>query len=56
MGPIKFECGHIFCEACISEWLTREATCPMCRALVRQPGTSAHHYSDGSTALLPQLF
>ena len=33
-------CSHIFCEECISEWLTRDkaATCPMCRAQIQPPG------------------
>jgi hypothetical protein len=38
-------CSHIFCEECISEWLTRDkaATCPMCRAQIQPPGKQPCH-------------
>ena len=26
------ECGHMFCSACISPWISNNATCPTCRA------------------------
>ncbi|EFJ41460.1 hypothetical protein VOLCADRAFT_98495 [Volvox carteri f. nagariensis] len=32
--PVRLDCGHIFCEECILEWLERDRTCPMCRAQV----------------------
>ena len=34
--------------------LTRERTCPMCRAIIRPPGV--HQFDDGATSLYPQLF
>jgi hypothetical protein len=46
--------SHIFCEHCVHEWLTRERTCPLCRAVVR---TQEHLLAaDGTTTLLPLLF
>jgi hypothetical protein len=29
------ECGHLFCEVCVSEWLEKEKTCPVCRKEVK---------------------
>jgi hypothetical protein len=29
------ECEHLFCEVCISEWLEKEKTCPVCRKEVK---------------------
>lgn len=34
--------------------LTRERTCPMCRAVIRPPGV--HAFDDGATSLYPQIF
>lgn len=31
-GPVQLTCKHLFCEQCISQWLAKEKTCPMCRA------------------------
>lgn len=47
-------CGHVFCEECISEWLERDRTCPMCRRDVKPPGLTS--CGDGTVSLLPQLF
>jgi hypothetical protein len=27
----QLRCGHTFCRACVSEWLERARTCPICR-------------------------
>lgn len=51
--PLQLACDHTFCEACITEWLEREPTCPMCRSKVKAPNMM---YKDGSVSLLPQLF
>lgn len=29
-----YKCEHIFCEACISEWLEISESCPLCRSKV----------------------
>lgn len=52
-SPLRLTCGHIFCGSCIGEWLDREATCPMCRSVVRR--ATLRPKNDGSTSLLPLL-
>ena len=52
--PIKLTCSHFFCDHCISTWLARERTCPMCRKIVRPAGIMP--VSDGATPLVPVLF
>ncbi|KAG2492176.1 hypothetical protein HYH03_009425 [Edaphochlamys debaryana] len=52
--PVRLDCGHIFCEDCILEWLERDRTCPMCRANVRPAGLQL--CTDGASPLLPSLF
>jgi hypothetical protein len=32
--PVTLSCNHIFCECCIHEWLEREKSCPVCRAVM----------------------
>ncbi|CAD7953059.1 unnamed protein product [Amoebophrya sp. A25] len=27
----KLPCGHLFCKSCISNWLAKQCTCPVCR-------------------------
>lgn len=53
--PVRLECGHIYCEECITSWCERNtaATCPLCRAPIQ---TLLGQHSDGTTTLLPQLF
>lgn len=51
---VRLDCTHVFCEACIGEWLERDRTCPMCRASVRPAGLPS--CGDGASPLLPQLF
>ncbi|XP_059058608.1 RING finger and transmembrane domain-containing protein 2 [Achroia grisella] len=50
--PVRLDCSHIFCELCISAWLDREHTCPLCRAKVSEEPT----WRDGSTAFSFQLY
>lgn len=46
------QCGHIFCEDCVSMWFDRERTCPMCREkIVDNP-----IWRDGSTTAAVQVF
>jgi len=33
---IVLHCGHVFCDECASEHLSRRAECPMCRKPVKQ--------------------
>ena len=32
--PAELQCGHIFGQKCITEWLNKKNTCPKCRAQV----------------------
>ncbi|XP_068623021.1 E3 ubiquitin-protein ligase RNFT2 [Battus philenor] len=50
--PVRLGCSHIFCELCISAWLDREHTCPLCRAKVADEPT----WRDGSTTYEFQLY
>ncbi|XP_067617483.1 uncharacterized protein [Eurosta solidaginis] len=51
-SPVVLECGHIFCDNCVTTWFKREQTCPMCRAKVGD--NLAWH--DGSTTFFYQLY
>ncbi|KAI3788499.1 hypothetical protein L2E82_01267 [Cichorium intybus] len=53
-APLMLRCKHIFCEECVSEWLERERTCPLCRAVVKSENVRS--FVDGSTSLFFQLF
>ena len=35
---IALACGHSFCDRCISDWVLRQTTCPMCRQEVKASG------------------
>jgi len=52
-NPVILSCKHIFCEDCVCEWLERERTCPLCRAVV---SSGQNYQSDGRTALMCQVF
>jgi len=53
-SPLKLDCGHIYCDDCIGEWLERERTCPMCRKVVRNAGLQS--YGNGATSFMPNPF
>lgn len=55
LAPVMLCCRHIFCEDCVSEWLERERTCPLCRAVVKH-SDDLQSFADGSTTLFFQLF
>ncbi|XP_076671722.1 RING finger and transmembrane domain-containing protein 2-like isoform X2 [Andrena cerasifolii] len=50
--PVKLHCKHIFCETCVSTWLDRERSCPLCRAAI----TDDPIYRDGHTTYFIQLY
>ncbi|XP_039970755.1 E3 ubiquitin-protein ligase RNFT1 isoform X1 [Bactrocera neohumeralis] len=52
VSPVVLECGHIFCDSCVTTWFKREQTCPMCRAKVGD--NLAWH--DGTTTFFYQLY
>lgn len=35
VGAKKLQCGHWFCDQCISFWFLREKVCPICRDKIR---------------------
>jgi len=49
-NAIKLDCNHCFCEECVSQWLERNLSCPLCRANVKKAGRGS--FSDGSTSLM----
>ncbi|XP_020293074.1 RING finger and transmembrane domain-containing protein 2 [Pseudomyrmex gracilis] len=50
--PVRLHCKHIFCEMCVSTWLDRERSCPLCRASI----TDDPIYQDGHTTHFIQLY
>ncbi|XP_029163115.1 RING finger and transmembrane domain-containing protein 2-like [Nylanderia fulva] len=50
--PVRLHCKHIFCETCVSTWLDRERSCPLCRASI----TDDPIYRDGHTTHFIQLY
>lgn len=32
---VLLNCGHLFCDDCINEWLKKKYTCPICRTNIR---------------------
>jgi len=41
INAVIIPCSHVFCEDCISEWLDRERTCPICRSEVAMNSSSS---------------
>jgi hypothetical protein len=35
--PMRTSCGHVFCGACLEQWLEQKADCPECRAPLDAP-------------------
>ncbi|XP_014228124.1 RING finger and transmembrane domain-containing protein 2 [Trichogramma pretiosum] len=50
--PVRLSCKHIFCEGCVTTWLDREKSCPLCRASI----TDDPIYRDGHTTHFVQLY
>ncbi|XP_058810709.1 RING finger and transmembrane domain-containing protein 2-like isoform X2 [Phymastichus coffea] len=50
--PVRLYCNHIFCEGCVTTWLDRERSCPLCRASI----TDDPIYRDGHTTHFVQLY
>ncbi|MES1910333.1 MAG: hypothetical protein MHM6MM_002944 [Cercozoa sp. M6MM] len=48
--PLTLRCRHRFCDSCISEWVRRSRTCPMCRAPVDADIASEEGSSDSEDA------
>ncbi|KAF6160060.1 hypothetical protein GIB67_032897, partial [Kingdonia uniflora] len=41
----QMPCGHVYHSTCISPWLSRYNTCPICRSLVPLPASSGPRIS-----------
>lgn len=54
VAPIVLECSHIFCEDCVTTWLDRERTCPLCRAIITAAGNRQN--TDGCTSPFIPIF
>lgn len=54
-AAVQLDCHHIFCEECISRWMERERTCPLCRQVIENSASVPSHI-DGTAPLLPQIF
>mmetsp|Transcript_23875 Transcript_23875/g.34332 ORF Transcript_23875/g.34332 Transcript_23875/m.34332 type:complete len:322 (-) Transcript_23875:967-1932(-) len=59
---VQMPCSHMFCESCISPWLERHNTCPVCRFELRtddpdyerrRVSAQARQYSQAATARQP---
>lgn len=55
LRPVELPCKHMFCSACVAEWLERERTCPLCRASAGATNPIPLHLRDGSTSLVPLI-
>lgn len=51
--PCLLACQHMFCDECISLWLNREKTCPLCRTVIAD---SVHKWKDGATSMHLQIY
>ncbi|XP_074198801.1 E3 ubiquitin-protein ligase RNFT1 isoform X2 [Camelus bactrianus] len=51
--PILLICQHIFCEECITLWLNREKTCPLCRTVISD---HVYKWKDGATSSQLQIY
>jgi hypothetical protein len=49
---ITLQCGHHFCEKCISAWTVKEDTCPMCREIIKEKYVEAKSLTQKEIAKL----
>ena len=49
---MALQCGHFFCDHCITDWRKKQATCPMCRF---DHQTTAYLMVDISSADMLQM-
>ena len=53
-SPLCLDCSHVFCQACITTWLEKKQTCPVCRGPV--PKAAVSKWCRGGTFLQTQAF
>eukprot|EP01038_Epipyxis_sp_PR26KG_P005879 gene5879-8109_t len=51
--PVLLECNHNFCELCITEWLHKEKTCPVCRQEVKFTSNKLRSIKEEATSRYP---
>lgn len=44
--PIKTECNHIFCLACLEPWIEKSNTCPSCRKVLYERSENGLDFGD----------
>lgn len=53
--PVLLPCEHMFCGECVTEWLEREHTCPLCRLEIPTTNPIPRSLRNGHTSILPQI-
>jgi hypothetical protein len=51
-NPLRTPCGHVFCGACISEWVDNTPACPECRTEVEPAQMLPDRFADRLVANL----
>lgn len=52
---VILNCRHVFCEACIFEWLDKEKSCPVCRTEVKSDRASFAEMKEQASRTIPVL-
>eukprot|EP00056_Hartaetosiga_gracilis_P005969 m.91608 g.91608 ORF g.91608 m.91608 type:complete len:338 (+) comp12333_c0_seq1:206-1219(+) len=50
-GLMKLPCGHFFHSECVTEWLERSPTCPLCKMSILHTGENANNGFNNDTAI-----
>jgi len=52
--PVTLDCSHSFCTPCLSDYLTKQEVCPICRANVRREPVRTRILDDSIDAILTE--
>jgi len=52
--PVTLDCSHSFCTPCLSDYLTKQEVCPICRAPVRREPVRTRILDDSIDAILTE--
>ena len=50
------ECGHSFHNKCITRWLLKNETCPVCRKQIIEPGNVENHCDEDPIVIVLDMF